>query len=449
MSTQEIPISEIEFECLFFLDDSGRVFRWKDGVYRAIRSHHVSFYRSLFEEKDIQALFERGLVETHMTSLSLGSYPLVLKHKRIHFKSYPMEWNFEMLKDAALMVCDLGLALWEQGLTFKDAHPWNILFNGSRPVFVDWGSIGPRADEQEWPYLEFRAWFLFPLYLMSAGLSNLARSMMFDFMNRLNRGDTFRLLIKRVPPLNILRYWLHDNKHLRSSLKPGPEFFYSLRHTIESIPMGMRKTEWTEYQGAGDCLPIKSCERRPEKVRNAHSVLKRIGPKSVLDIGCGKGWFAQLAAREGAEVVAVDIDESNIIALYQRAKDTGLRILPIVMDICSPTPMHGVVGSYPAAQERLRADMVASLATTHHLVFKRGLTFEGIAELLASLTTKWLLVEFVPPEDSHVSEWLKSRADKYAWYTLDNFKGALSRFFGRIEVLESSPPPRVLLFCEK
>jgi hypothetical protein len=90
--------------------------------------------------------------------------------------------------------------------------------------------------------------------------------------------------------------------------------------------------------------------------------------------------------------------------------------------------------------------MVLALALTHHLVFKRGLAFEDIAERLAAFTRKWLVVEFVPANDRYVSEWMNER---FAWYHLEGFTTALQAFFRRIEVLDSFPPPRVLLSCER
>jgi hypothetical protein len=82
----------------------------------------------------------------------------------------------------------------------------------------------------------------------------------------------------------------------------------------------------------------------------------------------------------------------------------------------------------------------------HHLVFKGNLRFEHIAAGLASFTTRWLLVEFIPKEDQYVSKW--DHASR-PWYNVDQFKSALSRHFQRIEVLPSDPHPRLMLLCEK
>ena len=127
-------------------------------------------------------------------------------------------------------------------------------------------------------------------------------------------------------------------------------------------------------------------------------------------------------------------------------KQTKCNILPLILDFCRPTPPHGLVNSYQDAITRLRAEMVFALAVTHHLVFKRNLSFEAIAKQLSEFTEKWLIVEFVPADDIHVSKWI---GDQHAWYTIENFIKALKKYYQQIEITESSPSPRKLLFCSK
>lgn len=351
-----------------------------------------------------------------------------------------------MLKDAALLLCNLSIELFAGGLTFKDAHPWNILFDGGRPLFVDWGSIGPLEEQPAWPYAEFRDRFVFPLYLMAAGRSSMARTFMVDIMNRPSRGDVYRLLLGRISPRLLLRYWLNDLDLMKACHQVNQRFLQALRRTIEAIPLVEQTTEWTEYEGPDGRFSHHSCEEWPAKIRNVYHLLQRLQPHTVLDVGCNRGWFSQLAAQHGAQVIAIDIDEPSITRLYRRTQKTGLSILPLVMDICSPTPPHGVARGYPAAEDRLQAELVMALAITHHLVFKKGLTFELISKQLALFTGKWLVVEFIPPEDRYVSQWVDER---FAWYNLEGFIEALQVFFTRIGILDSSPPPRLLLWCER
>ncbi len=429
------------------IDAAGRLFWWNGSLYRAIKPEKSEFYRRLIEENVLQDLFGKGLIETEIAPITLDGYELVLKHRPISFASYCMEWPFAMLKDAALLMCRLSIELFERGLILKDSHPWNILFDATTPVFVDWGSIANCQEKPNWPYLEFRNRFIYPLYLMSAKHTNfLTRNWMLDVVNSPSRGDVFRLLIRRVPLLRCLDYLWRDFSLARSSIHPNRSFFISLQDAVQAIEASPQTTEWSNYEGPDDHYEFDDAGSWPSKIKNVHSLICRLKPKTVMDIGCNKGWFSQLAAREVARVIAVDVDETGITRLYQKSRSEKLLILPLVMDICSPTPPHGVCGGYPSARDRFQVDMVMALAIIHHLVFKRGLTFEAIVDQISAFTKKWLIAEFVPPEDSYVSQWMEKR---FSWYHLNGFVKALESKFHRVEIFDSSPSSRVLLFCER
>jgi len=102
--------------------------------------------------------------------------------------------------------------------------------------------------------------------------------------------------------------------------------------------------------------------------------------------------------------------------------------------------------SYDIPAERIRTEMVLALGLVHHCVFKEWLRFDVIVKELSAYTQQWLLVEFVPPDDRHVSKWY---SDQFSWYNLDNFMAALEKHFTNIEIMESAPVPRKLLLCEK
>jgi len=442
----QIPINEITFEPASRFDDVGRLFHWNGRVYRAIRPGSADFYRDLFNNRIIQSLFDNGLVRSRIVPLALDGYDLVLQHDRIPFISYSLEWGSEMLRDAALLICDLNSQIFTEGLVLKDVRSWNILFDPNRPVFVDWGAISPIRELKEWPYMLFRHKFIWPLYLMSAGVFRIARISMLDDLNSLRLGDIFRLLLKRVPWTTLVRYWLTDWKCKQDRFRLDNNFFQSLRRSIESIPLKEERTTWTGYDQSYRSLSFHPSDDWPPKVRNVYKLLKSICPETVTDIGCNRGWFSELAALQGARVIAIDMDEPSINSLYSRSRAKELSILPLVMDICAPTPDHGPLHVCSAAQKRMQGELVLALAITHHMVFKRAWKFDVIAAQLSAFTRQWLIVEYIPPDDYWVS---KLMSERFAWYNLDNFINALRVFFKRIEVFESSPSPRLLLFCER
>ena len=250
-----IPTDEIIFEPASMVDGAGKVFWWKGEVFRAIRTGYDKFYRDLSSNEHIHSLFEAGLVPAEVSEYTLDDYPLVLRHKRIPHISYCMEWSSEMLKDAAIMICNLSMKLLELGLTIKDAHPWNVLFHAGRPFFVDWGSIVPTKSQPTWPYIEFRAWFLCPLYLMSAGRNDLAHTLLSETVNPPLYDDIIRLLFMRIPVIHELRFILADRKARTKNNTLDQGFFYELDKMIRSITIATNKTEWTDYEGS-DKYPL-------------------------------------------------------------------------------------------------------------------------------------------------------------------------------------------------
>ncbi|MBN1866967.1 methyltransferase domain-containing protein [Candidatus Sumerlaeota bacterium] len=442
-----IPQEEIQPVASSLVDPAGQLFAWGSGLYRAIRPSHRAFYRDLFETKRIETLFDRGLVRTRITDYCLEGFPLVLEHDRIPTVSYACEWGSEMLKDAALAYCDLAIELRRRGLGLKDAHPWNMLFDLGRPVFVDWGSLCPAEHEPVWLYAEFRRWFLYPLLLMAFGKSDFGRMVLREHYS-LDRTDVFRMLWGRAPLAQWIKYWQADRRLARAfgTNRRDAEAFSILRKTMESIPAGFQQTEWSEYGNGVDDLVSKPMDEWPEKFRNVCRLIETARPKTLLDVGCNRGWFSEMAAQLGARVVSLDVDEKSINALYRKVRQNPRPILPLVMDSCKPTPAQGLARSFPAATDRLRAEMVLVLAVVHHLVFKRGLSFEAIARELAAFTERVLVVEFVPAEDEHVKRWMK---DSFSWYHLEGFCESLREYFPNIRVTDSSPGPRVLVVCEK
>ena len=213
---------------------------------------------------------------------------------------------------------------------------------------------------------------------------------------------------------------------------------------MDSIPIKNTMSDWLDYEDLYEIYSLEPSDEWPAKMHNVYNIMRELRPKTVLDIGSNSGWFSMLAARLGAEIVAMDIDEPSLTDLYASAKRDGIPILPLLVDVCSPAPSHGDSQAYEPATERLRCEMVLALAITHHLVFKKRLGFASIARKLSEFTQKWLVVEFVPPEDKYAAPWVDS---SYSWYSLDNFVRSLRPHFERVDVMDSSPAPRKILLC--
>lgn len=474
-----IPLKEVEFHSLSFVDENGRFFRWRGVPFRAITPRYEPVCRELFEKGIVQRLIQKGLiVKTEMTGLRLEGYSLVLKHHKVPFVSYSFEWCPEMLKAAALTVIDLETELAREGFELQDGHALNVLFDGGHPVFVDFSSI-VRIDDSEhlWRSCdEFHSYFVYPLKLMSQGYGRIVRKLLFGY-NGISRMDyeclmqggqvkdtsparkkktrTFRQFMKSLIPsqyhpafkggLDLFKATLFGKE--LSIRERRLAYLERLRGEIERIDFPHAKTEWSDYYD-NRFMPFERSEIWTEKHRRVHRVLSELRPESLLDIGSNRGWYSQLAAMLGSKVVAFDEDAACVSKLYADAREKDLAILPLVMDFRNPSPAYGLNNQWLSpATERFKCEMVLALALVHHLAFHRfRLKFDAIAEALSRFTNRWLLVEFIPQEDEYVSKWNR---EGYSWYTQENFLEALRKKFRKIQIWPSEPSLRVLILCEK
>ena len=469
----EIPLQETTSP--FSIDPNGKVFWWNGLPYRAITEERVSLYRSLFERNIIQNAIDKGwLIQTEMTDLHLDGYGMVLKHQLIPFISYPHEWCAPMLKAAALLVIDLQIELRKHDLSLQDAHPWNVLFDGARPVFVDFSSISPVEDSQSWVGKnEFVETFIFPLQLMASGQSVAARWLMQGIgqgiteidiaalTNRLSSQQRVKRSMRRLYQSATNRLPQSIRNTLKSSLSTARmtaaqvstvatdspfQELYQLRAAAESIALPLAKTEWADYNDAHFPSFTETSDWRQKEI-TVHQVLSRLKPETVLDMGSNRGWFSQLAATMGSTVTAFDVDTTGIVRLYEDVKQRNLSVLPVLMDFRFPTPGTGLCYQWrKPATERFKCNLVMGIALSHHLVFKQHLSFEQIVDGMKIYTKRWLLVEFIPHNDQYVSQWWTPKY--YSWYTLDNFRKALAERFSTVEMFPSSPDPRVMFLCE-
>lgn len=443
----KIDSGEVVFDPASVADTNGRVFWWRGNVYRAVTERAAGLYRMLLETGAFERLIDAGMIGTEITTLSLEGYDLVLSHDTIRFRSYPFEWCNEMLKDAALLTCDVNLALASIGLSTQDAHCWNVLFDGPMPKFVDVGSIVPgRGDSASWTrwYAEFQDFFLYPLYLMAVGQGAMARHLLADVDDPVSKQK----IVKLLPTTKRVQHGMDGFLGKPTRFRSQTAFLQHLRRSVEAVELPESTTARSGYHDE-EFPSFEPSQDWNLKHQAVFEILQRLHPSSVVDVGSNRGWYAQLAASMGIPVVAFDVDEMCVKSLYADVAKDKMQVLPLVMDVCRPSPpcataQHGDL--YSAAEERLKGDLVLGLAIVHHLVFKQGLGFDEIVARLAAFSERWLLVEFVPPTDPYVSEWYSERFD---WYSTEGFVAALRRRCAHVELFDSSPAPRQLLLCER
>lgn len=442
---KEIPLNELVFEKASFTDPVGKVFYWNNQVFRAIKKSD-SKCLDLLHRDDINQFFESGLIRTKETNFQVAGFEKVLWHERINFVSYPVEWCSLMLRDAGMSVLNLQEMLLNNGYMLKDGHPWNVLFEKGKPVFVDFGSISKIDNRSiEWFIKEFRMRFVFPLYLRSAEQHLLARYLLMDPTHFLEETTIFKSMLHKNNLLKLARLVSLNNSINKQKEHKTSNWIGILKKQLSTTEIGKQKTEWSNYTGIWEenYTPDENWRAKNQSVRK---ILDEIRPKTVLDIGANKGWFSGLAESLGSKVVALDIDEPSIGQLYEHVKQNKLNILPLLVDICDPTHAHGPRGIMQDSTVRLRSEMVLALAISHHLLSKKGLSFDQLVSYLSEFSEKYLLVEFVSKDDVHIKTWNFPNVENYC---IDVFIAALKKSFREVIEYPSYPNSRSLLLCKK
>jgi SAM-dependent methyltransferase len=472
----KLKLDQVAFHPFSQVDWSGRVFSWEGGLYRAISGERAPFYQHLLSGGILRDLIRRQLlIDTEISDLELDGYAFVLKHRTLPFVSHCYEWCGEMLKAAALAVLELEKELLKHGLTLQDAHPYNVLFAGPMPVWVDLGSVVPDCPGEPWhAHEEFLAYYTRPLKIMAAGHSGIARSLLRNGGSELGvgvqqrdleaiTGITFADMIKDKATAGIKtvareafpsKLQALASRATRSIARSLP--FGGTRETIsvvdnaiqeiESIRLVQPSTIWSD--GYGTNFPdFVTTTHWTIKHRSVAQILVAKKPGSVLDIGSNRGWYSQLTARNGAQVVSVDRNESWVTKLFFDAVTSQLPILPLVADFRTLNPMMAWAAAPGIAYaDRLRCDMVLALALVHVLVFEQHLNFDLIVRGLSAFATKCLAVEFFDRDDRYVREQL---GDQFSWYNFENFLTALRREFREVTKFDSDEQHRWVLLCER
>ncbi|HYO67091.1 MAG TPA: hypothetical protein VEU33_13530, partial [Archangium sp.] len=159
-------------EAASFRDPSGFVFRREGIVYRQVNDSYREDF-ALLQGSGLHAeLVQAGqLIPHEEVDLGLAAAPgahKVLRPRQLPFVSYPYEWSFSQLQDAALLTLDVQEKALARGLSLKDASAYNVQLVDGRPMLIDTLSFEKYEEGRPWvAYRQFCQHFLAPLALMS------------------------------------------------------------------------------------------------------------------------------------------------------------------------------------------------------------------------------------------------------------------------------------------
>lgn len=397
-----------------FRDPASHVVFDGDRVLRLLDDRGFEAWKHLEASSFFETSVESGrLISTTQVDEAPDAASAALQHPRIPFISYPYEWTFSMLKDAALLQLDLLADALASGITIKDATPFNIQFIEGTPVFIDIGSFEKYREGEPWiGYRQFTRQFLFPLLLRAwAGLP--FQPWLRGDMEGPTAGDMKQILSggKRLKPSALLHVSLQARMEkrmsgaaVRSDLKDAgfsSELILAnvrkLRSLVESLTWDHGVEGWAEYQS---CDHVgRDRENKAEFLRGA---LSRVNPKRVIDLGANDGYFSAIAAGSDTIAIAVDGYEPVLEALYQDSR--GKNIAIVVSELTNPSPAQGWAGrERPALMDRANPDYVIAYGVIHHLIYTASIPPTTVLDWLRSFDAP-VALEFVSPDDEMVAK---------------------------------------------
>jgi len=438
-----------------FRDPSGFIFYENQELLRQVNKSYEDNYELIKETGLYDLLCKKGLLIAHQeldnhSGVNTDAYKII-KPEKVSFISYPYEWSFSQLKDAALTTLEIQKLAMQHGMTLKDASAYNIQFHLGRPVFIDTLSFEKYQKGKPWvAYRQFCQHFLAPLALMSYTDIRLNQLMKIyldgvplDLASRLLPYKTkarFPLLMHIHLHSRVQKQYEHKGSASKSAHISKSNLFaliHSLTNTVEKLKIKGQKTEWAEYYTFTN-YHDRSLENKMEILSK---FVEKINPKTVWDLGANTGKFTQLASNFGAECVAYDIDPLAVELHYNHVKkEQNKLILPLVLDLTNPSSSIGWNNEERMGfKERSLPDLVFALAVLHHLAISNNLPFHKIAQFLSELSNH-LIIEFVPKSDSQVIKLLQSRKDIFENYDEQTFIREFEVFYyirGKEKIIDS------------
>jgi hypothetical protein len=374
----------------------------------------------------------------------------VLEHVRIPFISYPYEWSFAMLRDAALLHLRLLTESIRAGLILKDASPYNVQFCGKQPVLIDIGSFTAHSPGEPWlAYRQFCELMLFPLLLQAyrgvhfqpilrgelEGIS--AR----QFLQWLRWRDLFRpgvfthgwlqaKLEQHTQAISTSTVRDLETSGFKTSLIEG--LLRKLTRLVERLQWLPPRTQWTNYD---DSLPHVA-EDRQAKSAFVHKVCELRPRDLVWDLGCNDGRYSTIACESATTVVAMDQDHACVDRLYRSADSPN--VLPLCMNLANPSPAMGWRGRERKRIEvRGQPQLILCLGLIHHLVIAANIPLAEVIDWLAGLKAE-VILEFPSKKDPMVQALLRNKRDQYDDYSQESLEAQLRRHFD-IRLCEALP----------
>ena len=427
----------------------------RDGViYRQINKSIQQDYDGLMASGLYKQLTDKQLLISHdeiseAALLGSGECYKIIKPHQLPYISYPYEWSFSQLKDAAILTLRIQLMALNKGFVLKDASAYNVQFVDGRPVFIDTLSFEAYQEGTPWvAYKQFCQHFLAPLALMANTDVNLGK-LLISFID----GIPLPLATKLLPIKTRFQYSLIAHIHMHAKLQQNyadaaneekgttssvqlsrgglQALIQSLAKAVKKLDWQLPKTEWGDYYDNTNYSDEAANNKRTLVDQFLQGIPGKLG--IIQDLGANTGEFSRIAAKHCQQVISQDIDPVAVESNYRQLKKQGPHnILPLIQDLFAPSPAIGWDNAErDSFVQRAQCDVLLALALVHHIAISNNVPLGDTIKFFARLTA-WLIIEFVPKSDSQVRRLLATREDVFPNYTEAGFEESIERYF-RIE----------------
>lgn len=446
-----------------FRDPNGFVFKHSGKFYRQINKSYQPDFELLISSGLHASLVQKGLLiqfkEAAMDLASGSEAYKIIEPEQLEFISYPYEWSFSQLKDAALTTLKIQKEALNAGMSLKDSSAYNIQFHQGKAVFIDSLSFEKYKEGSPWvAYRQFCQHFLAPLALMAYTdirlnllLKVFIDGIPLDMASSLLPGKSkFNFSLLSHIHFHAKGQKRYQDKQVQSKNMKMSKFLLlalmdSLEGAIKKLKWKPKDTEWGDYYEATNY----SNEAINEKKRIVESFIDLAKPSHVWDLGANTGEFSRLASTKDIATVAFDIDPAAVEKNYLHVKQHSEKcILPLILDLTNPSAGIGWHNTERMSlQNRGPVDLVMALALVHHLAISNNVPLIKVAEYLSALG-KYLIIEFVPKSDSQVIRLLSTREDVFPHYTLEDFEKDFSAYFNTEKKVNVSNTERTLFLMK-
>ncbi len=448
-----------------FRDPSGFIFEHDKRIIRIIKKFGKKNYEYINSKNIIEESINNNFliktkdVTSEFEKLVNDDNCFFLEHEKIDYISYPYEWGFFQLKDAAIHHLNFQLFLLEKNFILKDSSAFNIQFINNKPIFIDALSIEKYNEGEYWKgHSQFLQQFLNPLLLKSLkgidfnnwfkgnlnGLKTSELNSLLSFKDKLSLNVFFSVFLlaklenkNKLDPSKAIKK-IKNQKQL--SKKSFRMILIQLKNWIKKLKPKVNKSDWDTYSFS-NTYQSKEEEHKLKLVNNFSNTIK---PKILADIGCNDGIYSIESIKAGAkQVIGFDVDLNSINKAYLKSVKENYNFLPLYFDAMNPSSKCGWNElERKSFNDRIKFDGFIALAFIHHLIIGNNVPMEDALSWTTNIAPQGL-IEYVDKEDQTVQTMIALKGDIFPDYNNANFEKSLNKF-GRIVKKTTITKTRIL-----